>query len=77
MYKEHKSFAPGAWKIGAFKTLLLRTHNICSNKELVNREVECLQHVFITLIGYSKSVVLQITSKVEAEFSAVSSNIGR
>ena len=51
MYKKRKSFAPETWKVRAFKTLLLKWHNICSKKKLLSREVECLQHVFITLIS--------------------------
>ena len=33
-----------------------------------------LQHVYVTLSGFPKSVVLQITTKVEDEFSVNSSN---
>ena len=74
VYFHWESFVPDAQKIGTLKYLQLRAHNIWSNKELLDREIEHLKHVFVTLNVYPKQVALRITAKIEVEFSTISSS---
>ena len=73
IYLHWESFAPSKWKRGTFKTLVLRAHVICSSKELLDQEINHLQHVFAILKGYPKWVVLQVLNKVEIDLSTTSS----
>ena len=47
IYLHWEYFTPEAWKRGTLKTLFFRAHTICSNKELLDKEVKLLKHVFI------------------------------
>ena len=42
VYIHSDSFSPNSWKVGTMKTLLLRAFVLCSNEQLLNREVEHL-----------------------------------
>ena len=55
------------WKRGTLKTLLFRVHTICKNKELLEKEVKHLKHVFIKTNGFPPWVVSKVTSRVENE----------
>ena len=68
IYLHWESFTPEAWKRGTLKTLLFRAHTICSNKELLDKEVKHLKHVFITINGFPPWVVSQVISRVEKKF---------
>ena len=57
------------------KALLLRTFVVCSNKQLLNKEIEHLRNVFYYTNGYPKTVTQNIISKVKEEQSAPSVNI--
>ena len=46
------SFALNAWKRDTLSTLVLRAHAICSTKELLDQEINHLQHVFVTFNRY-------------------------
>ena len=59
------------WK--RVRTLVLRAHAICSMKELLDQEINHLQHVFVTFTGYPKWVVLQVLNKIEIDLSTTSS----
>ena len=72
-YLEWESFAPNTWKRGKLRTLVLRAHAIYSTKELLDQEINHLQHVFVTFNGYPKWVVLQVLNKVEIDLSTTSS----
>ena len=67
IYLHWESFAPEAWKHGTSKTFLVRAHTICSNKELLEKEVKHLKHVFITVNGFPLWVVSQVINRVEIE----------
>ena len=54
-------------KRGSVKTFLFRAHTICSNKELLDKEVKHSEHVFITINGFPPWVVSQVISRVEKE----------
>ena len=69
IYLHWESFAPNTWKRGTLRTLVLRAHAICSTKELLDQEINHLQHVFVTFNGYPKWVVLQVLNKVEIDLS--------
>ena len=58
IYLHLESFAPNTWKRGTLRTLVLSAHVICSTKELLDQEINHLQHVFVTFNGYPKWVVL-------------------
>ena len=73
IYLHWESFAPNTWKRGTLRTLVLRAHAICSTKELLDQEINHLQHVFVTFNGYPKWVVLQVLNKVEIDLSTTSS----
>ena len=55
-------------KRGSVKTFLFRAHTICSNKELLDKDVKHSEHVFITINGFPPRVVLQVISRVEKKF---------
>ena len=74
IYLHWESFTPEAWKRGTLKTLLFRAHAICSNKELLDKEVKHLKHVFITINGFPPWVVSQVISRVEKEVSTTQIN---
>ena len=74
IYLHWESFTPEAWKRGTLKTLLFRAHTICSNKELLDKEVKHLKHVFITINGFPPWVVSQVISRVEKEVSTTQIN---
>ena len=57
------------------KALLLRTFVVCSNKQLLNKEIEHLRNVFYYTNGYPKTLTQNIISKVKEEQSAPSANI--
>ena len=44
IYLHWGSFTPEAWKRFTLKVLLFRAHTVCSNKELLEKEVKHLKH---------------------------------
>ena len=73
IYLHWDSFAPNTWKRDTLRALVLRAHAICCRKELLDQEINHLQHVFATFNGYPKWVVLQVLNKVEIDLSNTSS----
>ena len=67
VYLHWESFTPEVWKCGTLKTLLFRVHRICTNKELLEKEVKHLKHVFITINGFPPWVVSKVISRVEKD----------
>ena len=74
IYVHWEYFKPEAWKRGTLKTLLFRAHTICSNKELLDKEVKHLKHVFITINGFQPWALLQVIIRVEKEVSTTQIN---
>ena len=74
IYLHWESFKPEAWKRATLKTLLLRAHTICSNKELLEKEVKHLKHVFISINGFPPWVLSQVIDRVENEISTTQIN---
>ena len=69
------SFSPNSWKVGTLKTLLLRAFVVCSNEQLLNREIEHLRNVFHHTNGHPKAVIQNVISKVKEEQSTPFVNI--
>ena len=65
IYLHWQSFTQETWKRDTLKTLYFRAHTICSNKELLEKEVKHLKHVFITINGFPLWVVSQVINRVE------------
>ena len=57
------------------KAFLLRTFVVCSNKQLLNKEIEHLRNVFYYTNVYPKTLTQNIISKVKEEQSSPSVNI--
>ena len=62
VYLHWDSFSPNSWKVGTLETLLLRAFVVCSNEQLLNREIEHLQNVFHHTNGYPKAVIQKVIS---------------
>ena len=60
-------FSPNSWKVGTLKTFLLRAFVVCSNEELLNKEIEHLRNVFYHT--NQKAVIQNVISKVKEEQS--------
>ena len=56
-------------KRGTLRTLVVRAHIIFSTKELLDQDINHLQHVFVVFNGIPKLVVLQVLNKVEIDLS--------
>ena len=52
MYLYWDSFTPKSWKRGTLKTLFLRSHKVCYNQYLLEKEIKHLEYVFSKVIGY-------------------------
>ena len=76
IYLHWESFMPETWKRGSLKTLMFRAHTICSNKELLEKEVKHLKHVFIAINGFPPWVwvVSEVISRVKNEVSTTQIN---
>ena len=75
VYLHWGSFSLNSWKVGALKTLLLRAFVVCSNEQLLNREIEHLRNIFHHTNGYPKAVIQNFISKVKEEQSIPFVNI--
>ena len=70
VYLQWGSFSPNIWKVETLKTLLLIALVVCSNEQLLNKEIEHLRNVFHPTDGYPKAVIQNVISKVKEEQSA-------
>ena len=75
VYFHWNSILPNSWKVGTLKTLLLRASVVCSNEQLLNKEIEHLQNVFRHTNGYPKAVIQNVISKVKEQQSTQSVKI--
>ena len=69
IYLHWESFTPEAWKRGTLKNLLFKSHTICSNKELLDKEVKHLKHVFIKINVFPPWAVSEVICRVQKEVS--------
>ena len=75
IYLHGNSISPNSWKVGTLKTLLLRAFVVCSNEQLLNKEIEHLRNVVRHTSGYPKALIQNVISKVKEEQSAQSVKI--
>ena len=75
VYLHWNLFPPNRWNVGTLETLLLRAIVVCSNEQLLNKEIEHLRNVFHHTNGYPKAVIQNAISKVEEEQSVQSVKI--
>ena len=68
VYLHWDLFSPNSWKVGTLKMLLLRAFVVCSNEQLLNREIEHLKCISHTN-GYPKAVIQNVISKVKEKQS--------
>ena len=69
------TFSTNSWKIGTSKTLLLRAFVVCSNEQLLNREIKHPRNVFYHTNGYLKAVIQNVISKFKEKQSSLLVNI--
>ena len=75
VYLHWSSISPNSWKVGTLKMFLLRAFVVCSNEQLLNKEIEHLRNVFHHTNRYPKAVIHNVISKVKEEESAQSVKI--
>ena len=71
----HTEFTRNSWKVRTLKAVLLRAFVVCSNEQLLNKEIEYLRNVFHHTNGYPKAVIQNVISKVKEEQSVQSVKI--
>ena len=65
LYLHWDAFAPVGWKRGILRTLVNRAYLVCSNKELLHKELEYLRSVFLKKNGYPLSTIKQLMKETE------------
>ena len=65
LYLPWDAFAPVSWKWGTLRTLVNRAYLVCSNKELLHKELAYLKSVFLKKNGYPLSTVKQLIKEIE------------
>ena len=68
VYLHWHSFSPNRWRIGTLKTLRLRVFVVCSNEELLNKEMEYFQNIFRQTYGFPKAVIQHANSNIKESF---------
>ena len=53
------AFAPISWKRGALATLVHKAYLVCSNKELIHKELAYARSVFLKKNSYSLWIIKQ------------------
>ena len=59
------AFTPVSWKRGTLRTLVNRAYLVCSNKELLHKELAYLKSVFFKKNGYPLSTIKQLMKEIE------------
>ena len=67
IYLNWNAFAPNTWKRGTLKTLLERVYILCSNIELLQKELKSLVKVFHETNNYPHYVIKRILKQVQNE----------
>ena len=65
LYLHWDAFAPVSWKRGTLRTLINRAYLICSNKELLHKELAYLRSIFLKKNGYHLSTIKQLMKEIE------------
>ena len=64
LYLHWDAFAPVSWKRGTLRTLINRAYLICSNKELLHKELAYLRSIFLKKNGYPLSTIKQLMKEI-------------
>ena len=59
------AFTPVSWKRGTLRTLVNRAYLVCSNKELLHKELAFLKSVLMKKNGYLLSTIEQLMKEIE------------
>ena len=59
VYLHWDAFAPISWKRGALATLVHEAYLVCSNKELIHKELAYVRSVFLKKNSYSLWIIKQ------------------
>ena len=65
LYLHWDALAPVSWKRGTLRTLVNRAYLVCSNKELLRKELAYLKSVFLKKNGYTLSTIKQLMKEIE------------
>ena len=65
LYLHWDTFAPVSRKRGTLRTLINRAYLICSNKELLHKELAYLRSVFLKKNGYPLSTIKKLMQEIE------------
>ena len=74
LYINWNSFSPESWKIGTLRNMTKRAASICSNRELLSKELTYIEKVFIEINDYPPILVRKTTAAVMEEYEAVTMN---
>ena len=64
LYLHCDAFAPISWKRGTLRTLVNRAYLVCSNKDLLYKELTYLKLVFLKRNGYPLSTIKQLMKEI-------------
>ena len=62
-----ESFAPGKWKWGTLKTLTKRAYDVCSNQELLQKELNYIEKVFRANNNYPNWVIKNVLQQAKQQ----------
>ena len=65
IYIHWNAFAPKTWKIGTLHTLTKRAHIVCSNDNLLDKELQHLFRTFHEINGYPEPVINRVFTNVK------------
>ena len=65
LYLHWDAFAPVSWKRGTLRTVINRAYLVCSNKELLHKELAYLKSVLMKINGYLLSTIEQLMKEIE------------
>ena len=67
IYLNWESFAPGKWKWGTLKTLTKRAYDVCSNQELLQKELSYIEKVFCANNNYPNWVLPKVLQQAKQQ----------
>lgn len=74
IYMKWDSFTPKTWRLGTFKTLVLRALCICSNQQYREEEINHIRHTFQRINGYPVKLTNTIIEDIESGCLAIHDN---
>ena len=67
IYLNWESFAPDKWKRGTLKTLTKRAYDVCSNQELLQKELNYIGKVFRANNNYANWVINKVLQQAKQQ----------